>query len=89
MIALWFAGLMHLLACECFAAAALAHRLLPRLPGWACTASVLSVAALLSKSEAAKGLIERCSSWTGAILALCAALAFIPAREGGAKPCAR
>ena len=89
MIALWFAGLMHLLACECFTAAALAHRLLSRLPGWACAASVLSVAAMLSQSEAAKGLIERCVPWTGAILALCAAVAFIPAREGGAKPCAR
>ena len=91
MIALWFAGLMHLIACESFTAAALARRLLPRAPGWSCAILAPLFAALLSHSEAATGVIDACAPWFGAILALCAALAFVPlpAREGGAKPCAR
>ncbi len=80
MISLWFAGLMHLLACECFTAAALFRRLLPRVPGRACAVLTLLSAALLSRSDDAKELIGLCAPWFGAALALCAALAFLPLR---------
>ena len=48
MIVIWYVGLLHLLSCAGFAAAALAQRLFPSLDGKACAAIVALAAAFLS-----------------------------------------
>lgn len=57
LVVLWYAGLLHLLLCECFSGAALLQRLMPRLDGRACGAltavgvgalSVLSCPAMIT-----------------------------------------
>lgn len=91
MITLWYAGMMHLLACECFTAAVLTQRLLPGVPGRLCAVLAPLTAALLSCSNVALRLSELSAPWFGTALALCAALACLQyrGREGGAAPCAQ
>ena len=46
MIVLWVIGLMHLLACECFAASALLQRLMPRIDGRLCALMIVIACSL-------------------------------------------
>lgn len=69
MIALWFAGLMHLLACQCFAAAALLERL-TGLDGRLCGALAAVSAAVVSRLDALPAL----SAWIAGYGFLAAAI---------------
>lgn len=48
MILTWLIGLLHLLACECFGAAALLQRLIPAANGRGCAAAVVTASASMS-----------------------------------------
>lgn len=57
MIVLWYAGLMHTLACEGFAAAALLQRLVPKLNGHVCALLAVAAGLLLSQRQFSMGLL--------------------------------
>ena len=88
MIALWFAGLMHLLACELFAAAALGQRLLPRLDGRLCALIAVAAALALSRASALPLLSSSIAPYSFAATgALTAAVMLRGERKGGDAPC--
>ena len=87
MIMAFFTGVMHLLACECFAAAALLQRLAPRLNGHICAALVTLSCAIISLFSApGVGMM----SWVFVVAAPVAALAarIRPVHNGGGRSCA-
>lgn len=77
MIVLWFAGLLHLLMCECFTAAALLQQLLPRIDGRACAGMTISVIAALSRYVGSGGSLETYLHSIAVILPLCAAFTIV------------
>ena len=86
MIAAWYAGLLHLLACAGFTAAALAQRLIPALDGRACAAAAALCASVLCASGFSEGrLTEWLYQWQYVVLAVASGLA---AAAGGIKRCA-
>ena len=82
MIALWYAGMLHLLACEGFACAALLQGLFPRLGGMACAVVAVAAVALLSGA----GAQDFFAPWRYLVLAMIAAVAALlpDRRKGGA-----
>lgn len=75
MIALWFAGLLHLLVSECFAASAIMGRLLPQLDPRLCGASVVTATLFLSRSPLAEAWRAFFSTYGFLIVAFATALA--------------
>lgn len=71
MVLLWYAGLLHLYACECFAAASLLQRSVPRLGGHACAA----LCALASTTLSVAGAVGEVSGWSFIPVAVLTALA--------------
>ena len=82
MIALWYAGMLHLLACEGFACAALLQGLFPRLGGMACAVAAVAAVALAS----GVGAQDFFAPWRYIVLAVIAAVAALlpDRRKGGA-----
>ena len=92
MIVLWYAGLLHLLLCDCFAAAALLQQTVPKIDGRLCGAiAVLSVGLISFSSLPATvrgGEILQWQYVAATMLgAICTAIA--AGAKGGAEPCAR
>ena len=90
MICAWYAGLLHLLVCECFTAAALVQRLIPRLDGRLCAALAVAAATLGAGFLPVSDAMEAVSPWLYVTVApVTAIIAFIAARrKGGAVECA-
>ena len=88
MIALWFAGLMHLLACDCFAAAALLQSLLGRLDGRICGFAVISAAVAMSRTVRFGELCAILSRFSYAAIAGATLLTVLIPQKGGEAPCA-
>lgn len=86
MVLLWYAGLLHLYACECFAAASLLQRCVPRLGGHICSA----LCALGSTVLSAAGAVGDVSGRSFIPAAVLTALAAATAVSGKEEPtCAR
>ena len=82
LIAAWFAGLMHLLACECFAASALLQRLFRPLDGRVCALLAVFAALFISRLEALEGLGAALRGWGYvAVAGLTALSILIPNRQ--------
>ena len=90
MICAWYAGLLHLLACECFAGATLLQRLLPRLGGRQCALLSVAAVALAAAFLPVIDIAEMLSPWQYiAVAPLTALITFVAAgRKGGAASCA-
>ena len=89
LIALWFAGLAHLLACECWTAAALLSRLSPRLDARLCALAVVAAVLALSRAALPAALYLRFHDWCYAGIGALTALALLPAKKrGGVAGCA-
>ena len=90
MICAWYAGLLHLLACECFAGATLLQRLLPRLGGRQCALLFVATIALAAAFLPVIDIAEMLSPWQYiAVAPLTALITFVAAgRKGGAASCA-
>ena len=90
MIVMWYAGLLHLVACEGFIASSLLQRLAPGLDGRLCALS--SVAAITALSIARPAFLAAANAshaWIYAVIAVLGALALVEgAAKGGASPCA-
>ena len=84
MIAMWYAGLMHALACDCFAAASLMQRMLPRLDGRVCAAATMLIACALSFFPG-EIILPNLYPWLYILVAAAAALAIL---RKGAGACA-
>ena len=90
MICAWYAGLLHLLVCECFAAAALAQRLLPRLDGRLCAVLAVAAVALGAGWLPVSDVIRGASPWLYVVVAPVTAILAATAarRKGGVDACA-
>lgn len=89
MILVFFISALHLLACEGFAASALAQRMLPTLDGRACAALALSGSAYLSVSGFASMALDGKAPWIFVAAGLSVALTMLlqRAQKGGERPC--
>ena len=89
MIVAFFVGIMHLLACECFAASALLQRLAPGLGGRVCAGIVTSMSAILPFVYSFRSIQDRLMPWLFAVAALPVALAALSENglQGGKRPC--
>ena len=89
MIVAFFVGIMHLLACECFAASALLQRLAPGLGGRVCAGIVTSMSAILPFVYSFRSIQDRLMPWLFAVAALPVALAALSENGllGGKRPC--
>ena len=90
MIALWYAGLMHLCLCDGFAAAALLQRVAPTLDGRACAGIAALLLVLLCWFQSTVGaLVEPVRPYLFSIVsAIAAAITLIPeGRKGGGSAC--
>ena len=88
MIALWFASLFHLLACELLAAAGCLRKLLPGLSEKLCAMTVVTLALGISRLSVLARWTEALSEWSFAVIGVIAALSFITSRrEGGERVC--
>ena len=89
MIVAFFVGLMHLLACECFAAAALLQRLIPRLNGRVCAGIVILICAVLPFVRSFRSMLDRAMPWLFIAAALPVALAALSQFHfnGGKRSC--
>ena len=85
MIVFWFAGLMHLLLCELFTAAALVQRVVSGLDGRLCAAVTVTAALALSQLEALPAWMSAVAPWAfpaaGALTVVTMLL------KGGRSPC--
>lgn len=87
MITAFFTGLMHLLACECFAAAALLQRCFPGLNGRVCAALAILACTIMSLFNApGAGMLSWLFFATAPVVALAALMR--PAAVGGGRSCA-
>ena len=87
MITAFFTGLMHLLACECFAAAALLQRCFPGLNGRVCAVLVvLSCTVMLLLNAPGAGMLPWLFVAAAPVVALAALIR--PAAVGGGRSCA-
>lgn len=87
MITLWYAGLLHALACDCFTSAALFQRLVPRLDGRVC-ALVTVCASCVAASLMKDGMAASIYPWLYIVAALSAALTTMKAVRKEADACA-
>lgn len=86
LIVAWFAGLLHLLACEGFAAAGLMQSCIPSLNGKICGALAVAAPLMLSRLEGLSGWYGEISQWSFVAIAALTALALImPMRSKGGK----
>lgn len=81
MIAAWFGGLLHLLVCECFTAAASFQRLSERLDGRLCAFLTVLASVVLSTTLSPAAGFEGFEAWLAVALPACAALALAAMRE--------
>ena len=89
MIALWFAGLLHLLACEALTVATLLQRMLPRLSGLLCGCVAAVAAMALSQWSALADFSEAAAEFAYAAIGLATIAAMIAGNgKGGRKACA-
>ena len=75
MIVAFFAGIMHLLTCECFAASALLQQLVPKLGGRACAGVVVIMSALLPFVKSFRSMQDQVMPWLFVAASVSAALA--------------
>ena len=87
MIVLWFAGLFHLLACELFAASALAQQVVPRLSGRVCAVLAAGSALALSRLEALPRINEAVSTWGFIAAGMLTVVLFALERWKGGRTC--
>ncbi|MBR1821805.1 MAG: hypothetical protein IJ769_09300 [Clostridia bacterium] len=90
LIVMWFGGLLHLLACECFAASAFLQQLCAPLTGRLCGLLIVSGVLLLSRFEALVGLRGAVSRWSFAAAGILTALTMLRSAKpkGGLAECA-
>ena len=92
MIVLWLAGLLHLLACECFASAALLRRVIPAMNDRLCAALALTgaVAPAVSLPDVIDGLTGPSALWLYFGAGMTAALGALWSKltKRGEHPCA-
>lgn len=86
MILTWYLALLHLLACDCFAASALLQRLIPALDGRACAAIVVLGAIPLSIHSFSDALNGSGAPWvfilTATVIGLCS---LVPRNSKGSE----
>ena len=89
LIVAWYAGLLHLTACESFCAAAIAQRCLPGLDGRLCALLVVGVAAgMAANSALIDALVNLTAPWLFPAIGLMTALATLERLKGGKSACA-
>ena len=90
MICAWYAGLLHLLVCECFAGAALLQRLLHGLDGRLCAVMSVATVAVGAGFLPVSAWAEALSTWLYAAIVPVTAVAALMAtrRKGGVGACA-
>ena len=89
MISAWYAGLLHLLLCEGFGAAALLQRLFPALDGRLCSALAVASIGAAYALQGTFGASDALSPWLYVVAALITALtALISLGKGGRRQCA-
>lgn len=89
MICTWYAGLFHLLSCECFTGAALLQYLLPSVDGLLCAVAAVAAVILAAGFLPVFDVIEAASGAMYVVLAPVTALVAIhAARKGGISACA-
>ena len=89
MISAWYGGLLHLLLCEGFGAAALLQRLFPNLGGRLCAALAVAGLGIVCALRGTAGVADALSPWLYIAVALATALTAVASLwKGGRKPCA-
>ncbi len=90
MICAWYAGLFHLMVCECFTGAALLQRLMPRMDGRLCAALAIAATLLAAGFLPVLRLAGAVSPWLYVAVMPVAGILAITAsrRKGGAGICA-
>ena len=89
MIIAFFAGIMHLLTCECFAASALLQQLVPKLGGRACAGIVVLICTMLPFVKSFRSMQDHVMPWLFVSAATPVALAALSRfrLNGGNRAC--